>query len=274
MANINFDQINVGSGNANNGNNVGFFTLKNDGDEAIVRIMHDSTADFNIMTTHSIQIDGKFRRVNCIRTPMEPMDKCPLCASGEKVQQRIYIHLIQYVRDESGAIVPRPMVWERSIQYAVTLKNLIDEYGPLSDSIFKVRRSGAPGQRDTSYSIMYGNPNVYRSDMYPKVEGAFDKYKVLGTAVMDKTYDEIATFVSTGVFPAKQTEEQNGEQSATPVRDFMANPSITQRIVPQTVSNPQSANVVAEPYVETVSPFTHVVNDTTTTAPQRPVRYY
>lgn len=273
MANINFDQINVGYGNANNNNSVGFFTLKNDGDEAIVRIMHDSTADFDIMTTHPIQLDGKFRKVNCIRNPMESMDKCPLCASGDKVQQRIYIHLIQYVRDESGAIIPKPMVWDRSIQYAVTLKNLIDEYGPLSDSIFKIRRSGVHGQRDTSYAIMYGNPNIYKNEMYPKLDGAFDKYKVLGTAVMDKTFDEMSIFVSTGAFPAKQTDEHDDERSDTPVRDVMANPSITQRIVPQTVSNPQSANVVAEPYVESVSPYTHVVNDTTT-APQKPVRYY
>lgn len=264
MANINFDQINVSSGSAGNNNSVGFFALKNDGDEAVVRIMHDSTADFDIMTTHSIQLDGKFRRVNCIRTPMEPMDKCPLCARGDKVQQRIYIHLIQYVRDESGAIVPKPMVWERSIQYAVTLKNLIDEYGPLSDSIFKVRRSGAPGQRDTSYSIMYGNPNIYKNEMYPKVDGAFDKYKVLGTAVMDKTFDEMSVFMNTGSFPAKQPEER----SATPVRDFMVNPTMS------TVSNPQMANTVAEPYVETISPYTHVVSNDTTTAPQKPVRYY
>ena len=55
MAQVNFDDIDFNnmSGGANN-NSVGFFSLKNDGDEAIVRIMHDNTASFDILTEHSI----------------------------------------------------------------------------------------------------------------------------------------------------------------------------------------------------------------------------
>ena len=37
---------------------VGFFTLKNDGDEAIVRIMHDTPEEFDILAVHQTQVDG------------------------------------------------------------------------------------------------------------------------------------------------------------------------------------------------------------------------
>lgn len=267
MANISFDQISVGDNSSVN-NNISFFSLKNDGDEAVVRIMHNSTADFDIVTTHSITLNGKFRRVNCLRTPTDPMDICPLCANGDKIQQRIYIHMIQYTKDEQGRVVAQPVVWERSIQYAVTLKNYIDEYGPLSDCIFKIRRSGAAGSRDTSYSIIFGNPNVYRSDMYPSIPNAFDNYKALGNVVMDKSYDDISTFIATGNFP-ERAKDNTGDMPTH------INENHTYQVT--------TSNDFTEPYVTTETPYAQPIRNTmvnpnvhmqNTTQPQRPVRYY
>ena len=281
MANISFDQISVGESSGVSNNNVAFFTLKNDGDEAVVRIMHDSTADFDIVTTHSITLNGKFRRVNCLRTPMDSMDKCPICASGDKVQQRIYIHMIQYMKDEQGRIVAQPVVWERSIQYAVTLKNYIDEYGPLSDCIFKIRRSGVAGSRDTSYSIIFGNPNVYRNEMYPKIANAFDNYRALGNVVLDKSFDDISTFMATGNFPQTQKQVANQQTSVTPQTEPYVNdnPYPVNNTPPHinggTTSNAYTTNVQTTPVRDTmVNPNTHQYIDNNTNAPQRPVRYY
>ena len=281
MANISFDQISVGESSGVSNNNVAFFALKNDGDEAVVRIMHDSTADFDIVTTHSITLNGKFRRVNCLRTPMDSMDKCPICASGDKVQQRIYIHMIQYMKDEQGRIVAQPVVWERSIQYAVTLKNYIDEYGPLSDCIFKIRRSGVAGSRDTSYSIIFGNPNVYRNEMYPKIANTFDNYKALGNVVLDKSFDDISTFMATGNFPQTQKQVANQQTNITPQTEPYVNdnPYPVNNTPPHvnggTTSNAYIPNVQTTPVRDTmVNPNTHQYIDNNTTVPQRPVRYY
>lgn len=288
MAKINFDQISAG----NDGSNfqVGFFNLKNDGDEAIVRIMHDNTASFDLVTTHPIQIGNRYRRVNCIRDPRDPIDNCPLCKSGAKVQQRFYIHLIQYVKDEQGNIIPQAKIWERSASYAVTIKNLIDEYGPLSDCIFKIRRNGEAGSMNTTYSILFGNPQVYRPEFYPKDESLFEGYSVVGSAVMDKNFDEIAEFIATGEFPATQQSNANAAevvpQSASPAYQIPTPP----------ISNPQVAtyappsNAGYAPYDTPVrdtmvNPNTHQYVDNNATAPQtpvyntpnapqRPVRYY
>lgn len=202
MAKISFDTYseNVSVGFDNQSSNVGYFNLKNDGDQAIVRFLHDSTDDFDIITTHPIEIDGKYRRVNCLRTPNDSMDKCPMCSSGQKIQNRIYIRLIHYVKDENGNVVPKPEIWERSMAYAATLKNMIDEYGPLSDCIFKVKRRGAPRQMDTKYDIMFGNPKVYPEELYPKCLDAFKGFEVLGRMCLNKSFDELSNFVKFGKF--------------------------------------------------------------------------
>lgn len=287
MARINFDQINTNNDN-NTGFSVGFFNLKNDGDEAVVRIMHDDTSSFDLVTTHPIQIGNKYRRVNCIRDPREPMDNCPLCKSGAKVQQRFYIHLIQYVKDDNGNIIPQAKIWERSASYAVTIKNLIDEYGPLSDCIFKIRRNGEAGSMNTTYSILYGNPQVYRPEFYPKDDSAFENYSVVGSVVMDKNFDELSEFVATGEFPQKS---DNSNPTATATNTVYQTPT-------PPISNPQVVNYGAPttsnveyvphntPIRDTmVNPNTHQYVDNNETAPQtpvyntpnapqRPVRYY
>lgn len=287
MAKINFEQI--ASNNDGNNFTVGFFSLKNDGDEAVVRIMHDDISSFDLVTTHPIQIGNKYRRVNCIRDPREPMDNCPLCKSGVKVQQRFYIHLIQYIKDEKGNIIPQAKIWERSASYAVTIKNLLDEYGPLSDCIFKIRRNGEAGSMNTTYSILFGNPQVYRPEFYPKDNSLFEGYSVVGSAVLDKNFDEIAEFLSTGEFPQRNSNNENVNNihvSAPMSAPHDPNGVVTQtRFVDDngvsapyatTASNTTYPNrTVPTPIRDTmVNPNTHQFNDDNVTAPQRPVRFY
>lgn len=207
MAQINFN--NIQSSDNSTSNSVGFFQLKNDGDEAIVRFAHDTVDSFELLTTHDVSYNGKFRKVNCVRNPQEPLENCPLCAKGQKISQRIFIHLVQYVQDETGKIVALPKVWDRPVTYAYKLKSLIEEYGPLTDSVFKIKRHGAAGSRETSYDILFCNPAMYDSNIYPKNFNAFDNYKSLGVIVMDKSFDELLTFATTGVFPETPKTEQN-----------------------------------------------------------------
>ena len=86
MAQLNFNNIQLSDNNNTQLSNVSFFSLKNDNDEAIVRFAHDSVDSFELLTTHDISYNGKFRKINCIRTPKEPLENCPLCASGKDVK--------------------------------------------------------------------------------------------------------------------------------------------------------------------------------------------
>lgn len=170
---------------------IAYFALSNDGDEAIVRFMINDPSDFDIVDVHTATINGKQRKVNCIRDAKDDLSKCPFCEEQKPVQRRFYIHLLEYTRGENGEVIATPKIWERSSSYITTLKNLCQEYGPLSDNIFKIKRNGAPGSVDTTYSILFGNPNMYSSSVYKKDENAFKEVKALGTCVFDYSYDQL-----------------------------------------------------------------------------------
>lgn len=173
------------------GTQVQYFSLKNDGDDAIVRFMHDSIDDFDCVAVHDVDIGGKTRKINCIRNPQESTDNCPLCRRGARVQSRIYLHLIQYTKDDNGNIVSTPKVWERPISYGATIANYINEYGKLSNTVFKIKRNGASGSNSTKYDIIPANPSVCTADAYPINTEFFANWKALGNVVLNKSFDEI-----------------------------------------------------------------------------------
>ena len=206
MARVTFEEA-TEMQSANNPNYVESFALKNDGDEALVRFMHDDVKSFDIVTTHGVTINGKFRSVNCLRNPKDPMEACPLCATGANTQNVMFIHLIEYSRDSNGNIVPVPKVWARGLSYATRIKSLINEYGPLSNYLFKIHRNGAAGSRDTSYDILFAPEQIYPSQNYPIPEGVFQDYSATGTIVLDKSFADLTTFVNTGRMPEDEPKE-------------------------------------------------------------------
>lgn len=217
---------------------VGYFTLKNDKDYAIVRIMHDSPEDFDMVKGHRMTVRDKLRLVNCLREDNEAVEKCPLCAAGKKTEEKIYIHLIEYTTDENNQVVATPKVWERSAGFANTLLNYINEYGPLSDVVLKITRNGAAGSKKTSYDIMMANPNVYRPEIYPKKSELFEGYKAVGTAVINYKAETLMDLLS-----------QSPMEAATP-RTYTAAPAYGAPVAPPTYSTPAPAT----PTYETPAP--------------------
>jgi hypothetical protein len=217
MGKISYEAFQKVQEEQDSGSGVGFFSLKNDGDEAIVRIMHDSPADYDILSVHPIKVGDKYTKVECIDDNIH-RDSCPMCrAEGVKLQYRFFVHMIQYVKDEQGNIVPKPVVWDRSAkEMSAKLNALIQEYGPLSDCVFKVRRNCKAGDMKTTYEIMFGNPNIYRSDLYPKDSDVFKGYSASGKQVMIKTADEMKYFLSKGVFPDRDAESATTTMEAPP----------------------------------------------------------
>lgn len=245
MAKVNFNDLDVvesNQGNSGSGSNVGFFNLRNNGDEAIVRFMCDTVDDFEILTCHDVQVGTKYhRKVACIRDPREPLDKCPMCASGAKISTRFFIKMIQYNRvtdQNTGAqtIVPQAVVWERSTAYARTLKSYMDNYGPLSEIICKVIRHGNAGDMQTTYEIVPNlSKNVYPDEVYVKDPTLFGDFEAFGTFVMDRNADEMRTFLTTGQFPARASQVA------------AANAEVTPRTYPQAAPEASQSAVTAQP---------------------------
>lgn len=212
MAQLSFNSIdNINNTNQQNSNSVAFFSLKNDGDEAIVRIMHDTVESFDLVSKHQVKINNRFFNVNCVRDPSSSVEACPLCAAGYNLENKIFIHMLRYNREQDGRISCMPVVWERSLAYAKQLQSLINEYGNLSDYIFKIKRHGAPGSRDTTYDILFVNQVQYNSPEFAKNASLFDGYRALGRAVLDKNINDINVFLQTGDFPKKQETTQTNQ---------------------------------------------------------------
>ena len=207
MAQISYEDV---RSNSENEFSVGFFSLKSDGDEAIVRILCDQVSDLDILTVHPVTVgQSSFpnRNVNCLRTPHDPLEMCPFCNSGEKVKQRVFIKLLQYDNNKE----PHAVVWDRPAgTYVPKLKSYIDNYGPLSNIMCKIIRHGSG--LDTTYDIIPNiNPQVYTLENYKKDTSAFEEeeFKVLGRMVLDKTADEMIAFMRIGNFPEKSKETTN-----------------------------------------------------------------
>ena len=247
MARISYEAFEKASMNEtrNDANNISFFGLKNDGDEAVVRIMHDSPEDFDIIGVHTVKVGDRFRKVGCLRDVNDPVDKCPLCKAGVDFKYRFYVHMLQYITDENGNIICKPVVWDRSAkQMSRELMDKLNEYGPLSDVIFKIKRSGKANEINTKYSINFANPQVYRPDLYEKNEEVFKNYTAFGNQVMDKSFDEIQQFMNTGSFPERKDNKDINidvnNEGEVGVSYSTTSPTYTNHNIPTTNATPSA----------------------------------
>ena len=175
---------------------VRYFSLKNDGDEAIVRFMYDNPSELDICDIHTVKGAAFDTKYSCFRNPKEPLENCPLCKAGVKTDRRVYLKILQYFPDGNGGIRVEPRVWERSPKYVATIKTLMDEYTPICDYVFKVKRSGAAGSTQTTYTILPCNPTIYTANTYKKDDSLFVNYHVIGSTVVEKSYDELIEIAS------------------------------------------------------------------------------
>ncbi len=222
---------------------VGWFnSLKNDGDEILVRFNYASTEDFHLATIHKVNIDGKFRSVSCVRNFNDPKDDCPLCASGNKVATKIFVELLEYVPTEDGKYVPEAKVWERPFKFAQKLATYIKEWGDLRDVVFKIIRKGQAGSMQTDYDIVPVKQDFY-APLCPANFEDFKDCKIEGRFYLTKSYEELQDLVGVNktetVFNTK--EETSETQVKTPT---ISQPSSTrpQQTVASVLARPKRFN--------------------------------
>jgi len=167
--------------------NVSFMAL-GDGDEAIVRL---APLDWNeIIYFHNETDDWKSRKIACNRTDFkDPLDKCPFCAKKMPLKSRYYVKMIHYTRDENGEVVATEKVWDAPTRYVSVLVDREEEYGPVQDMIFKMKRTGS-GQT-TTYDFLPMMSKIYNDDVYKKNFGGLENFKALGTLVKELSVDEM-----------------------------------------------------------------------------------
>lgn len=168
------------------GNDFKFFALK-DRETIKIRFLISSIDEMERFSVHNITLaDGKKKNVNCLRALNEPVQKCPLCAIGNKARGRIYLNVV----DEKTHDL---LIWERSVQFIDTIEGYIKRYGDLRDYIFEIERRGTA--LDTEYQIYpLGSSPIDDKSVLP------EPISVLGRTVLDKSYEELTGFINTGNF--------------------------------------------------------------------------
>ena len=277
MAQYDINSYNFKKANTFGDKKVGYFSLKNDGDSAVVRFAYSSVNDISVETVHKLVVDGRWRSVSCIKGAYDPIDNCPLCKEGYDLKKRIFVKLIEYVPTQDGKISIEAKVWDRPAEgkndFVKKLINMSNSCGgDLTNYLFTITRSGDSGSMDTTYDINpILNMAVYPESLYAKDFSAFEGFTPAHHSFMLKTKEELEQFIETGKFPAKDTTNKQVNQQA--VNPTPVNPTPVQATpvnsTPVQATPVSTADVVINPTPGTSVETTPIDSTGTTTRPRR-----
>lgn len=135
---------------------TGWFSLKDDGDSATVRLLHRGQIgtepdgqpkyDLDVFEVHKMDVDGSGKD----RTILCKGENCEICKSGHRPQLRMFLQMLNLDEKDKEKQL---QLWERGITDIKTLLGLIEEYGDLNARDIKIRRSGAKGSLKTTYQF-------------------------------------------------------------------------------------------------------------------------
>ena len=127
--------------------NIGYFSLKEDGDVAPVRILYSRPSDIEIVSVHRVMVKGRERNIECAKEHKEDADEvCPLCASGAKVGYRIFVPVFDI---EENAV----KIWEKGGTFYKKLDPYFMRTDKLWEEIIEVKRHGRGEDRNPTYSL-------------------------------------------------------------------------------------------------------------------------
>lgn len=193
---------------SNNTGRANFFNLENDGDSAVVRFMYEGLDEIEGVACHTVNVEGKDRKVACLREYGDPIANCPFCNAKFNVSPRLFLEMKQYERSADGRSLTgeeQTVIWERGRSFIKKLTALAANYNPLCDYFFIITRCGKKGDSQTSYEILEfrGDTSNIKDLSLPE-----EPYDPVGSLVWDKNYQEMNDFLSTGKFPNNSDDTQ------------------------------------------------------------------
>ena len=192
----------------NYGGNGGgsFFTLKDDGDIATVRFMYNNMEDVVGYAVHEVEIDGKKRYVNCLRSYNEPKSKCPFCEANSFQRAKLYIPVYDVEEDEVK-------IWERGKNFFAKMSSICARYSkadtPLVSHTFEIERRGKKGDTSTTYEIYETGCDETTLEDLPEIP------EILGTIILDKTADDMYYYLDNECFPNNDGAPKRSESART-----------------------------------------------------------
>ena len=146
------------------GTKVGYFKLKDDGDIAIARINISSTEEMMFASVHTLNVGGKWLKVNCLNPLGASNGACGLCSAHatnpkgavSKSVKKLFIPMMVSYRDPNAATgytSPIPVIWDRPAAFSRELANKLMIAGDLRNTLVLITRNGKAGDMQTTYSM-------------------------------------------------------------------------------------------------------------------------
>lgn len=199
MGRIGFGDLDRFGGNGGGGS---FFKLVNDKDEAHVRIMLNKLEDLEngfMFSCHMVKVpDSQYDRpVACLRNYNDPVEDCPFCAAGKKPVPKIYIPLYNEDAEEV-------QIWDRGKGFMQKFTAFCSRYSKPSivAHAVTIERNGKSGDLHTTYELYMDETDDTTLEDLPELP------TVLGTAIMDKTAEDMEYYLEAGEFPPDDEEDE------------------------------------------------------------------
>lgn len=197
MARFSFDEAEKYGAVKNN-----YFSLKDDGDTARIRILINDINDLEGVAVHEVQVGDKKMDVECLRSYNQPIDNCPLCAANYKQNAKLFIPIYDEGSKESK-------IWTRGRTFFKKISSLCSHYNPLVATVFEVERVGKKGDTSTDYQFYNQQTDNSKIVDFPEINAE-------GTCFQTKTYEELQKYLQTGMFDDEQSSRINRQEQ--PVR--------------------------------------------------------
>lgn len=165
-----------------------FFKLENDKDVARVRFLYDGVDDVEGYAVHEVEVDGRKKYVNCLRSYNEPVDNCPFCREKHFQIAKLFVPL--YNVDEDSV-----QIWERGKKFFQKISSIASRYPNMCGHIFEIERNGAKGDKQTTYEVYEVEKDDTQLSDLPEAP------EILGVYVLDKSYDDMEAYLNNGFFP-------------------------------------------------------------------------
>ena len=174
------------------GGDFNFLQLKDDGDVAKVRFYVESMDDLKFYVVHQVELNGKTRYVNCLRTYDQPIDDCPFCREAlQNKDLKTTVKMFLPVLDMDDNQVK---LFERGRTFKDELSGHIRRNSPLVSYPCEIERNGAKGDTNTTYKVF---PLAQEKDnTLIKDLPEFDD--LLGGYVLDLSFEDMEEFLQTG----------------------------------------------------------------------------
>lgn len=189
--------------NYKTGGDYNYLVLKDNGDTAKVRFYIESMDDLRFYIVHQIEVKGKTRYVNCLRTYDQPIDDCPFCR--EALQNKDYGTLVKMFLPVYDMDDKQVKLFERGRTFKDEIQGHIRRNAPLVNYPCEIERCGEKGDTKTVYKVYplaQEKDNTLIKDL-PEVED------LIGTYVLDFSREDMEDYIRSGNVPGSNSKEEN-----------------------------------------------------------------